>query len=285
VAIVDKSIPAEAAAAQLLVPQLQGRTREETKEIVHRSGPELQSQGVKSLEVETPDKDGQYDVLIESSPLRRFIRMVPAAKAHTSLRSVAEVVVEGGTLTARQLAEVEHPGYRIDPKTDARTELESPYRMTTPSRGAVPGAAVIVPHASDMIQVVSWATGDYSTGAATSHAERYFDDWIRAQEWKNRIVSIKVENFNLNPCQYCGGRLRELLQHLNGVQASRNPITASLTWSKPWPEESYEVIAETLRLLQAAGWRVVPSSADRGAYDSALGKLVEKQQRANARRL
>ncbi len=277
----------ETKAQERLLTKLQGgRTREATAMIVAEVAAEFRPQGVKQLQLGAIDAEGRYSILIESSPLRPFIKMVPKARWRSKMRSVAQVVVEGEPITTGELAATAAPAYRIDPRTGSRTEIPSAYRYAEPPAGqSVVGAAVILPRPSTKLQVVSWATEDYTTGAATSHAERYFVEWLEEQRWKDRIVSIGMHNLNLNPCQYCGGRLAGLLRDLNRRRPPGDPVRARIQWSSPWPEERLEVIQQTLAGLRAATWTVVPPIVDPTEYKNALDDAIRKQQVANARKL
>ena len=141
---------------------------------------------------------------------------------------------------------------------------------------------MVLPKAGKKLQVVSWATGDYTTAAGSSHAERYFVDWLSGQDWKNRVVSIGIENMPLNPCEHCGGQLVALLQDLNHLRSKmgREPVRARIAWSKPWAEEDIGVIQGTLGRLRQARWNVVPAEVDGEAYKKAYDAVVKKRSKA-----
>ncbi len=262
-------------------------TRENVQSVVEEVEIEMHSQGVRKMEVSAPEEDGGYDLLVEASPLRPFLRMVPLTR-RGSMRSAIRVSVDqsGPNLSWSDMRGLDAPGRQLNPATGQLEDIQSPFRYITPPGGeqTARGAAIVLPQASRTVHVVSRATGDYTVTAAASHAEKYFTRWIENQSWKNRITEITIENFHLNPCTYCGGALVELLNHLNRNRNMDNKVQASLSWSLPWGEEDLSTIEETLSHMQGAGWVVNPSSVNRTAYDEAYNQSVARASRRGSRR-
>lgn len=278
----DSEAGVEGLARQTVLSQIgeRERTREDVQIVVERVAEQLRPQGVKKMELSPPDEDGEYNLLVEASPLRPFLKMVPLTGR---MRSVARVTVDdsGPELSWEDIEEVEDVGRQLNPATGKMESIQSPFRrITPPGQGQVKtGAAVILPQPSRTLHVVSRATGEYTVAAASSHAERYFAQWILNQQWKDRIIEITIENFNLNPCEYCGGALIDLINQLNRSRNPANKVQASLAWSAPWGQEDLPVIENTLSRMQAAGWNVNPTNVDRAKYEEAYNKSVAKAAR------
>ncbi len=274
---------AAALAQQAILSRLSSEehTREEVQAVVADVAANMRSQGVVRIELGPENDDGEYDILVEASPLRPFIKMVPKINRAT-MRSAARVTVAGEALTYEEMSGLLGSAVSIDPVTGERREI-LPYREVLPEQigrpRSVSGAAVILPEASPEVHVVSRATGDYTVGAGSSHAERYFVDFISSQSWRNRIIEIEIQNFNLNPCQYCGNQLIGLLRDLNRNRSHDEQVRARLTWSAPWAEEDLSTIQNTIDRMQSAGWVVIPDTVDRGAYDEALRKSIARAAR------
>lgn len=278
----DNEAGVEELARQAVLSQLgeRERTREDVQVVIERVAEQLRPQGVKKMELSSPEEDGEYNLLVEASPLRPFLKMVPLTGR---MRSVARVTVDdsGPELSWEDIGEVEDVGRQLNPATGEMESIQSPFRrITPPGQGQVKtGAAVILPQPSRTLHVVSRATGEYTVAAASSHAERYFAQWILNQQWKDRIIEITIENFNLNPCEYCGGALIDLINQLNRDRNPANKVQASLAWSAPWGQEDLPVIENTLSRMQAAGWNVNPTTVDRAKYEEAYNKSVAKASR------
>jgi phage-related protein len=240
-----------------------GHTPEEIQTVVSEIFAEVKPLGVEALEL-GPEKDGGMQIFIQASAKVPFVDIVSLAKSK-SMRSVATITVEPH-ISAAQLKMV-------------GVSAAGRFDLADPTRGVVPGVAVMARTTENKVETLSWNTSSGKEVEAGSHAETQFTHFLGRQPWRYDVTEIKIDNYNFNPCRGCAVNLRALVDEINvaRVAAGRPPAKASLYWNgdDPWTWEAIglavtepqllAVIQEALSTLTGATppWTVKPGSPNK----------------------
>jgi hypothetical protein len=258
----------EQRAVQLLQSRLAGpRSRPMVEEAVRAVHAEVRLQGVKRLEVGPESSEGEAEIRIEASPLKRLFRLIKGALRRT-MRMGVRVMLMGPSPPAQPLGRVQAQ----EELTSGKAPEPIRYFDRERYRGAsVPevrrGGAVFVPASGEtVIRVVTWNTSDtdQKRSANGSHAEHHFVNWFESlpEGERRRVVGIEIHNHPYSPCNACGAELTGLLRELNVLQGrppnQARPVVASLTWEKPYVKEPNTTYPHTLNTMIAVGWQVTP---------------------------
>jgi phage-related protein len=251
----DKAAIAKAKLAGRLKAE---HTPEEIKAIVGEVFAEIKPLGVQALEL-GPEKNGALQIFIEASPKIPFVDIVSLAQGK-SMRSVATITIEPH-LSAAQL------------KMEG-VSAAGKYDLADPSRGVVPGVAVMPRTAANKVETLSWNTSSGKEVEAGSHAETQFTHFLSRQPWRYDVTEIRIDNYHFNPCRGCAANLKALLDEINveRVKAGKPRAQGSLYWNgdHPWTWEAVglavtepqllAVIQEAVSTLEGAkpSWKVTP---------------------------
>jgi len=131
-----------------------------------------------------------------------------------SVRTAAELkLAPGSTTSSTQLIEATHPGRRPT------------------------GGIVLESKTGTELQIVTWNVTALTSKNAGDHAEDQFAHKLRELNKKEdimaRIEEIRLENFDLSPCDDCCGVLRQLLREIQSAQKGNPKLkTADIYWQE-----------------------------------------------------
>jgi hypothetical protein len=233
----------------------------EINEVVATVRNELRPKGLKRLDFERPDAQGDSYLIAQASKPKRV------GKKSRPPRPPSRTVVLRATLR-----------FDVDVRSAVRglPEQFQPIRIPRPSSGSVgpgavgeqlaawpryaprdqpkAGAAVLQPTAgAKELEVVAWNSGFPVPKTVRSHAEAFFLEWLDSV----RLTGLKelVLNINLSPCSRCAETLRSIVP---------DGFTARLNYSIPYEGRDDETnmlhenatTTDDLDRLRKLGWQV-----------------------------
>jgi len=193
---------------------------EEAQRIVGQVAERLRPQGIKSLEIGPESPEGVRTIYAEASEKRPLGHLIEEAMKHeevprsVSVRTAAELkLAPGSTTSSTQLIEATHPGRRPT------------------------GGIVLESKTGTELQIVTWNVTALTSKNAGDHAEDQFAHKLRELNKKEdimaRIEEIRLENFDLSPCDDCCGVLRQLLREIQSAQKGNPKLkTADIYWQE-----------------------------------------------------
>ncbi|WP_298685507.1 hypothetical protein [uncultured Methanomethylovorans sp.] len=209
------------AASRALEHELSGAPNiEEAHRIVGQVAERLRPKGLKGLEIGKESQEGVRTIYAEASEKRPLGHLIEEAMKHkevprsVSVRTAAELkLAPGSTTSSTQLIEATHTGRR-------------------PA-----GGIVLESKTGTELRIVTWNVTALTSKNASDHAEDQFAHKLRELNKKEnimaRIEEIRLENFDLSPCDDCCGELRKLLNEIRNVQKGNLKLkTAEISWQK-----------------------------------------------------
>jgi hypothetical protein len=252
-------ITAEARAS--LLRQLRGRhSRREAATVLQQVHREMRSRGLRSLEFGPENANGEVEILAEASPRRSLFRLMREARGR-SVRLAASISLSGNPPPDPGLRGIERA--IINRGRGVTYQLMTPVATGHLSELAYGGA--VLPVAGQTVEVRTWNTGDIDRNreSNTSHAERYFVNFVHGQEntWKRRITRIDAELHSYSPCTACALELRGVLREVRAVKRQGDPpVVAELRWSTPYRTQPLATTQGTLDAMVADHWIIRPST-------------------------
>jgi hypothetical protein len=107
---------------------------------------------------------------------------------------------------------------------------------THPGRKSKGGIVVKSDNPTEL-KIVTWNIAALTSANAGDHAEDQFVEWLRKENGKNnimeKIVEIRLQNFDLSPCDDCCGELRKVLNEIRYTQKANPKLRmAEIYWQK-----------------------------------------------------
>jgi hypothetical protein len=223
-----------------LTERLKGpHSRHEAHQIVKATESEYKSLGLKSLEVAEETDEGVTAILAEASakrPLAELARQVPKPKGRSVVSRVQLIMSEP----------VEVPATELKPADPTKLGVQIAGVVWTPSVKA-----------SKKLNVVTWNTSDVDPPGNSSHAEHQFVEYMESRHdlW-TMVEKITISNVSRSPCSACGPELAMLLKEVKTARVGK-PVEAEIFWTKLHGTGAQPTSSQTLREMQAAGWRLI----------------------------
>jgi hypothetical protein len=209
------------AASRALEHELGGAFNiEEAQRIVGQVAALLRPQGLKGLEIGPASPEGVRTIYAEASEKRPLGHLIEEAMKHkevprsVSVRTAAELkLAPGSTTSSTQLIEATHTGRRPT------------------------GGIVLESKRGTELRIVTWNVTALTSKNASDHAEDQFAHKLKELNKKEnimaRIEEIRLENFDLSPCDDCCGVLRQLLEEIKSAQKGNLKLkTADIYWQE-----------------------------------------------------
>lgn len=256
----------------------QEHTRPQIEEIVGQVLVELQPQGLKRLEVETPvDKaTTSLKIFAEASPFEELMELADAETDKNIYVYMGATITFFGEGEISPLQGIGNVSKRRDPKTGQMVNINT--RMVEPpkgqeDKGSASGGLIRVPEegsskvAPDELQVVTWNTGYPVSGSNSSHAEAQFVEWLKGQynnrrEWSQRIKRIDIR-ITKSPCHLCAIDLSKIAQYAPNLE------NAVLVYDEAYIDRNNQITTtvEDLDNMRTEKWQITaknPKEAVKG---------------------
>ncbi|HMN31451.1 MAG TPA: hypothetical protein PKE45_25100 [Caldilineaceae bacterium] len=320
---------------------------DEVRAILSRTLSDLQTRGLRRLELGAANEDGSYAIIAEASPAADLMRIIPKVEEAegASVRVFARLTLEGSSdafgaedvqrtvaptdeqvrqFIAATYGPISDPAQFLAAQQQARQALSTTATVTQPTGAGVDvsagpqtspqrrqhgaqlaprpywlvgrsteaahgrsqhGGAVFEPaEGSNTVEGVFWSLGKLDLGRIgdnSTHAEAQFIEWYEqrlAESVRRRVRRIELQIDPYSPCWTCSGALVGFINRAR----QNGPITASLTWSKPYlnpanrPGERSggQTTPSSLGDLISAQWSVQPASLPQSETEGEAGYIV-----------
>ena len=297
-------------AGKVLMGQLKsGHTREETEKIIAQVFGQLKPRGLKRLELGPKNKDGNYFIFAETSPLKELLELKSNVIPTKSKYVVSAVrIVLRGAEPGKKPLDVEYESKQMEkvkeklPGTSSRqvgvVENKKHQKRrylniegdSDALKGTSGGVLFIPGKGEEKIELMTWNVGGtdyYKIASNKSHAEIKFINWFEKQpeSWKMRVKAIEIVNDKVSPCDFCCDDLGKFLRHLNKfLERNDKPKIkkedAKISWEKPFEAKDkhsgMSTTANGIANLKKGGWRI-SGPLPKGVTEESIEKLMSKR--------